>query len=161
MNRWFSLKMNPLDLVLEFMSCLFLQFTADAIPNEYLYELYCKWMEMNGSTSKDAVLGKGNFLDAIKKNIGFFPEWHIPDIQFRVRECYLEKPEKTLRLFYLEDWMQDPRSEDPNVKFRLKWKRPCMDGILRTKFKDRPLGHPPKEKRNEDAETDHGHSASH
>lgn len=151
-------KREAYNLVCDFMDDILSKIRVDAVPNAYLYALYCHWM--NNLGLETFILGKNNFLKEVRESIKSFSGWYIPHNQFRVLD-HLDQMEETLFLFEIEEWMQDPRSEDPNVKFRLKWKRPCMDGILRTKFKDRPLGRPPKEKRNEDAETDHGHSASH
>lgn len=131
------------EFVLKFMSDVLSLFTVDAVPNGYLYAVYCEWMKKNNIAEKVGVLGRNIFLEEIKKNIRFFPEWHIPAEQFRVCK-YLDKQEETLRLFGLEEWMQDPHSTDPDIKYRLKWGRPCMNGILLTKYKDRPLGRPRK-----------------
>lgn len=138
-------KKEPYSLERDFMDDILPKLRVDAVPNAYLYALYCCWMEEKYPGLKRLILGKNSFLEEVRRLIVFFPEWHVPHNQFRVLD-YLDKMEETLFLFGLEEWMQDPHSADPNVKFRLKWKRPLMDGILRTKFKDRPVGRPPKKK---------------
>lgn len=133
------------DLVRDFMDDILPQIEVDAVPNAYLYALYCCWMEKNNPESEKFILGKNNFLKAVRKLIGFFPAWHIPVNQFRVLN-YLDRSEKTLFRFKIEDWMQDSYASNPDIRYRLKWERPLMDGILRTKYQNRKVGRPPKQK---------------
>ena len=90
------------------------------------------------------MLGKTNFIDEVKELIVNFPEWHFPEGLFRVRH-YLDGQELTLYLYNMIDWMEDEKSNDPDIRYHLKWTRPSMEGMLLTKYKNRKPGRPKKE----------------
>lgn len=133
------------NLVRDFLKEVLPEIANDAVPNAYLYDLYRHWMAKNNSGSERSMLGRNNFYKEVRRSIVSFPEWHVPRNQFRVLG-YLDKTETSLRLFGIGDWMQDPCSADPEIKYKLKWERPLMDGILRTKYQDRKVGRPLKKK---------------
>lgn len=138
------------DPVRDFMNETMSQFGADAIPSKYLYVLYGKWLEQNNPAAKKFMLGKTNFLAEFKELLKGYPEWHFPKGYFRARKKYFEKQELTLHTYDLTEWMTDPKSSDPNVRYKLKWEQPLMTGILRTKYKDRELGRPKNEEEDEE-----------
>lgn len=153
------------DPVRDFMNETMPQFGADAIPSEYLYVLYGKWLEQNNPAAKKFMLGKTNFLAEFKELLANYPEWYFPKDHFRVKAKYLDKQELTLHIYDLKEWMTDPNSSDPNVRYKLKWEQPFMRGILRVKHKPTKLGRPanePEEDKNEtedapaSASTDYG-----
>lgn len=118
------------DPVRDFMNDVIPQFSISAVPNNYLYALYGKWLEKNNPSAKRCMLGKTNFLSEAKDLIGNFPEWEFPKSHFRIKQ-ELNTQELTLAMYDIKEWMTDPDSTDNDVKYRLKWNKVFMDGMIR------------------------------
>lgn len=123
------------DPVRDFLEDILPNITVDALPNQYLYELYGAWLDKNNPSAKRSMLGRSNFISEVRELIPNYPEWYVPDGQFRIRN-YIDGQELTVNMYNMTNWMTDEKSADPEVKYHLKWTRPCMDGILRSECKD-------------------------
>lgn len=71
-------KKEPYSLERDFMDDILSKIRVDAVPNAYLYALYCYWMEEKYPGLKRLILGKNSFLEEVRRLIVFFRNGMFP-----------------------------------------------------------------------------------
>lgn len=107
------------DPVRQFFQDVETRFAWQALPFEFLYDLYKAWSAKYNPSSR--VLGRKNFKKALLNAVRSSTIWYAPGVQFRTKKM-MDAPEPMIVEFNLKDWMNPvaTASSNPDVIARTK-----------------------------------------
>lgn len=89
----------------QFMACFMDEFTWDAVPLNFLFDLYIAWCNDINNTA--GMMGCEQFAQVLKKNISAYPDWKF-EAPLNVSESDTLAVEPIAKDFNLKSWLGAP-----------------------------------------------------
>ena len=117
------------DPVRQFFQDVETRFAWQALPFEFIYDLYKGWSSKYNPSGM--VLGRNNFQKALLNVVRGSTIWYAPGVQFRTKKM-MDAPEPMIIEYNLKDWMNPVATASSNPDVIAKTKpRPAYRGLLR------------------------------